>query len=250
TKLSSVLELDKEEILEKIKEGQKEERFQVEFGKHGRNLSQEKMEEITDLDIPGVNFIEDSMRYYPNGTFASQILGFARETDEEEVQQDKDGDDIVLTMDQKIQTLLEDVLSQVNDQYQPKRITAVVMDPKTGEVLAMSNRPSYNPNKPNDVKNWYNDVISTPVEPGSTAKIFTWAAAIDSGVYDGDETFKSGKYSVNEKVETINDHNQGKGWGTIDYDEGFRRSSNVAASKLMWEKMEDDVFLDYLKKFD
>ena len=289
TKLSSVLELDKEEILEKIKEGQKEERFQVEFGKHGRNLSQEKMEEITELDIPGVNFIEDSMRYYPNGTFASQILGFARETDEEEitgiagiekekndlltgedgfvrykrdkydkkllnadevVQEAKDGDDIVLTIDQKIQTLLEDVLSQVNDQYQPKRITAVVMDPKTGEVLAMSNRPSYNPNKPNDVKNWYNDVISTPVEPGSTAKIFTWAAAIDSGVYDGDETFKSGKYSVNEKVETINDHNQGKGWGTIDYDEGFRRSSNVAASKLMWEKMEDDVFLDYLKKFD
>src|SRR5699024_8362903 len=144
---------------------------------------------------------------------------------DEVVQEAKDGDDIVLTIDQKIQTLLEDVLSQVNDQYQPKRITAVVMDPKTGEVLAMSNRPSYNPNKPNDVKNWYNnhiiipvfyvirfiwiktgevlamsnrpsynpnkpndvknwynDVISTPVEPGSTAKIFTWAAAIDSGV--------------------------------------------------------------------
>src|SRR5699024_6591002 len=78
-------ELDKDEILEKIKEGQKEERFQVEFGKHARNLSQEKMEEITELDIPGVNFIEDSMRYYPNGTFASQILGFARETDEEEI---------------------------------------------------------------------------------------------------------------------------------------------------------------------
>src|SRR5699024_11531720 len=85
TKITTVIELNKEEIIEKIKEGQKEERFQVEFGKHGRNLSQEKMEEITELDIPGVNFIEDSMRYYPNGTFASQILGFARETDEEEI---------------------------------------------------------------------------------------------------------------------------------------------------------------------
>src|SRR5699024_3651451 len=122
----------------------------------------------------------------------------------------------------------EDVLSQVNDQYQPKRITAVVMDPKTGEVLAMSNRPSYNPNKANDVKNWYNDVISTPVEPGSTDKIFALVAAIDSGVYDGDEIFKSGKYSVNEKVQTSNDHKRGKGWGTFDYDEGFRRSSIVA----------------------
>src|SRR5699024_7899269 len=289
TKLSSVLELDEEEILEKIKKGQEDERFQVEFGKRGRNLSQEKMEEITELDIPGVNFIEDSMRYYPNGTFASQIIGFARETDEEEitgiagiekeknnlltgedgfvgykrdkydkkllnadevVQEAEDGDDIVLTIDQKIQTLLEDVLTQVDEQYEPKRITAAVMDPKTREVLTMSNRTGNKHNIPDDVKIWYNDVISTPVEPGSTAKIFTWAAAIDSGVYDGDDTFKSGKYSVNEKVETINDHNQGKGWGTIDYDEGFRRSSNVAASKLMWEKMEDDVFLDYLKKFD
>lgn len=288
-KLSPILELDEKELLEKIKKGQKEERFQVEFGKDGRNLSQEKMEEIVELDIPGVNFIEDSMRYYPNGIFASQILGFARETDEEEitgiagiekekndlltgtdgfvrykrdkydkkllnadevVQEAQNGDDIVLTIDQKIQTLLEDVLSQVDEQYDPKRITAVVMNPKTGEILGMSNRPSYNPNKPDDVKNWYNDVISTPVEPGSTSKIFTWAAAIDAGVYDGKETFKSGKYSVNQKVETINDHNQGKGWGTIDYDEGFRRSSNVAASKLLWEKMEEDVFLDYLKKFD
>src|SRR5699024_3474347 len=129
---------------------------------------------------------------------------------DEVVQEAKDGDDIVLTIDQKIQTLLEDVLSQVNDQYQPKRITAVVMDPKTGEVLAMSNRPSYNANKPNDVKNWYNDVTPAPVEPCSTAKIITWAAASDSGVYDSDETFKSGQYSLNEKVEPSNDPNQRK----------------------------------------
>src|SRR5690625_7977910 len=103
-------------------------------------------------------------------------------------------------------------MSQVDDQYEPKRITAVVMNPKTGEILAMSNRPSYNPNSPDDVKNWYNDVISTPVEPGSTMKIFTWAAAIDADVYQGDNTYKSGKYVVNEKVEPINDHNKGEGW--------------------------------------
>lgn len=287
--LSSFIDLDEKEILKKINKGQEEELFQVEFGKEGRNISQEEMEEIAELQIPGVNFSEDSMRYYPNGIFASQILGFARETEEDDiagiagiekekndlltgtdgfvrykrdkfdkkllnadevVQEPKNGDDIILTIDQKIQTLLEDVLSQVDEQYEPKRITAVVMNPKTGEILAMSNRPSYNPNSPDDVENWYNDVISTPVEPGSTSKIFTWAAAIDSGVYDGKEVFSSGKYSINPKVETINDHNNGEGWGKIDYDEGFRRSSNVAASKLMWEKMEADVFLDYLEKFD
>src|SRR5699024_2235928 len=83
---------------------------------------------------------------------------------------------------QKIQTLLEDVLTQVNEEYEPKSITAVVMNPKTGEIVAMGNRPSYNPNNPTDVKNWYNDAISAPIEPGSTMKMFTWAAAIEEGV--------------------------------------------------------------------
>ncbi len=287
--LAPLLDIEQTEIIEKIKDGQKNERFQVEFGNEGKDLSQEMMEEIAAMEIPGINFIEDSKRYYPNGMFASHIIGFARNTDEDEIagvagmEKEKDsilggtdgyvryhrdnynkklldanevvkppenGDDIFLTIDQKIQTLLEDVMSQVDDQYEPKRITAVVMNPKTGEILAMSNRPSYNPNSPDDVQNWYNDVISTPVEPGSTMKIFTWAAAIEEGVYNSDETFKSGKYTVNPKVETINDHNQGKGWGVIDYDEGFRRSSNVAASKLVWEKLGTETFLEYVKSFE
>lgn len=287
--LAPILEIEQQEIVDKIKSGQKNERFQVEFGNEGKDLTQEKMEEITAMEIPGINFIEDSKRYYPNGMFASHIIGFARNNDQDEikgvagmekekdsilggvdgyvryhrdkynkklldanevVQPPENGDDIFLTIDQKIQTLLEDVLSQVDDEYNPKRITAVVMNPKTGEILAMSNRPSYNPNSPDDVKNWYNDVISTPVEPGSTMKVFTWAAAIEEGVYNGAETFKSGKYTVNPKVETINDHNQGKGWGIIDYDEGFRRSSNVAASRLVWEKLGTDTFLEYIKGFE
>src|SRR5699024_12078563 len=73
--------------------------------------------------------------------------------------------------------------------------------------------------------------------------------AIEEGVYDGDDTFKSGSYSINEKVAKINDHNNGEGWGEISYDEGFRRSSNVAASKLVWEKMKADKYLEYLEDF-
>src|SRR5690625_2308294 len=124
------------------------------------------------------------------------------------------------------------------------------MNAKTGEIIAMSNRPSYNPNNPSDVQNWYNDAISTPFEPGSTVKMFTWAAAIDAGVYDGEEMYKSGKYQVNERIDTIHDHNGGKGWGKITYDEGFQRSSNVAASKLAWEKLGPDEYLEYLQAFD
>src|SRR5699024_7835808 len=124
------------------------------------------------------------------------------------------------------QTLLEDVLSQVDDKYNPKRITATMMNAKTGEILAMSSRPSYNPNEPNDIENWFNDDVSTPVEPGSTMKIFTWAAAIDSDSYNGDEFYESGQYKINERVQPINDQNQGEGWGPITFDEGFRRSYN------------------------
>ena len=168
----------------------------------------------------------------------------------EVVKEPENGKDIYLTIDQKIQILLEDVLSQVDEKYEPERITAVVMNAKTGEILAMANRPAYNPNDPEHIENWYNDVISTPVEPGSTMKIFTWAAAIDSGVYNGEEYYKSGSYKINERVPAVRDHNHGEGWGSITYNEGFRRSSNVAASKLLWEKIGPDTFYDYMQAFD
>ncbi|RKQ37394.1 penicillin-binding transpeptidase domain-containing protein [Oceanobacillus halophilus] len=295
--LAPILEVEESVILERIEEGIESDRFQVEFGKAGNQISQQDKEQIEKLNLPGINFQEDSLRNYPNGTFASHIIGFARNEEKEledgtiieeitgiagienemnellkgkdgyiSYQRDKyndrllnpneiitepeDGDDVYLTIDQKIQTLVEDVLSQVEEEYNPERMTAVVMNPKTGEVLAMGNRPSYNPNNPANVENWYNDVISTPFEPGSTVKIFTWAAAIEEGVYNGEEGYKTGSYQVNEQISPIHDHNGGKGWGTISYDEGFSRSSNVAAAKLAWEKIGTEKYFDYLQAFD
>lgn len=292
--LAPLLDTEESFILQRLQDGIKSGKFQVEFGKAGKELSQEQKDEIEDLNLPGINFEKEPVRHYPNGVFASHILGFARKQSSDEDQIDEitgivgiehemnellkgedgyisfqrdyynqklldpheivkkpvDGHDIYLTIDQKIQTLIEDVISDVEEEYQPERITAIVMNAKTGEVLGMSNRPSYNPNNPTNVQNWYNDVISTPFEPGSTVKMFTWAAAIDAGVYVGDKKFKSGTYQVNERIEPIHDHNQGKGWGAITYDEGFQRSSNVAAAKLVWEEMGPDIFLEYLKSFD
>ena len=296
--LAPILDVDEGFILERIENGLKAtpKRFQVEFGNAGKELSQEKKDEIDALEIPGINFENEPIRYYPNGMFASHILGFARkeaiELDGEEVedvigvtgiekemndmlsgkdgyisyerdrynrklldpneivQKPIDGHDVYLTIDQKVQTLLEDVMTEVDEDYSPERITAIVMNAKTGEIIAMSNRPSYNPNDPADVQNWYNDAISTPFEPGSTVKMFTWAAAIEAGVYQGDEYFKSGSYLANERLQKINDHNGGKGWGSITYDEGFARSSNVAASKLVWEKLGTEKYLEYLEAFD
>lgn len=295
-KLAPLLNAEKDYILDRINLGIDKELSQVEFGSVGKGISLHTKDDIEALGLPGIKFIKENIRYYPNGMFASHIIGFARETEEEingkmeqkiegisgiehemdsllkgvdgyisyqrdiyndklldpneVVQMPDNGDDVYLTIDQKIQTLLEDVLTQVDEKYNPERMTAIVMNPKTGEIIAMSNRPSYNPNNPADVENWYNDAISTPFEPGSTVKMFTWAAAIETGVYNGGEGYLSGTYQVSERDRPIGDFNGGKGWGTISYDEGFARSSNVAAAKLVWEKIGPDTFLEYLNAFD
>lgn len=296
--LAPIIEVEESYIRDRLASGIDDGRVQVEFGVAGRQLSIQTKEEIDALDLPGINFFEESIRYYPNGLFASHILGFARKEESEQDDEDEqsenitgvigiekeldeilrgesgyisyqrdyykkklldpnevikqpvNGDNVYLTIDQKVQILLEDVMSEVEDEYNPERITAMVMNAKTGAIIAMSNRPSFNPNDPKDVQNWYNDLISTPFEPGSTVKMFTWAAAIDAGVYDGEEIYQSGKYQVNPAVESVNDHNHGRGWGKISFDEGFRRSSNVAASKLVWDKLGPDKYLEYLQAFD
>ncbi|ASK63587.1 penicillin-binding protein [Virgibacillus phasianinus] len=285
--LAPLLDMEEKDILKRLQYGIENDKFQVEFGSDGKELSQETKEKIQDLDLPGIKFEKRSIRYYPNGMFASHILGFAQKKEGEItgiagieremndildgkdgkisyqrdkygtklldpnqiIQKPEDGNNVYLTINQKIQTLLEDTLSQVNEEYNPKRITAIVMDPKTGEIVAMSNRPSYNPNNPANVENWYNDAISTPYEPGSTMKMFTWSAAIDSGNYNGDATYMSGKYKPLPNTKAIYDYNI-DGWGEISFDEGFRRSSNVAAAKLLWEVMGPETYLNYYKAFD
>lgn len=296
-KLAPLLNTEKSYLLERLNYGIDTGKSQVEFGSIGKGISLQVKDDIEALGLPGIKFVKENVRYYPNGIFASHIIGFARETETETEEGDikqeisgvtgieremddllrgtdgyisyqrdiynkklldpnevismpDNGDDVYLTIDQKIQTLLEDVMTQVEDKYEPERITAIVMNPKTGEIVAMGNRPSYNPNNPLDVKNWYNDAISTPFELGSTMKMFTWSAAIDTGVYDGGAGYKSGTYQISDNIRKVSDFNNGKGWGVISYDEGFARSSNVAAGKLVWEVMGPDTFLEYLKAFD
>lgn len=261
---------------------------QVEFGLHGRDISYELKQKIEALKLPGIGFIRDTKRFYPNGTFASYVIGYAQKQEVSsektktvgmmgieksldrylqekngyvEFERDKDGfrlpdtkekivppdngDEVYLTIDQKIQTFLEDAMNQVEKQYEPKKIIAIVANPKTGEILAMGTRPSFDPNKRN-ITNYLNDAISYPYEPGSTMKMFTLAAAINEGVYNGNELYRSGSYRVGANV--IRDHNK-VGWGTITFNEGVQRSSNVAFAKLVKEKLGEDRFLQYLYRF-
>lgn len=283
--IADIIDADPADLKERLQKGIDEGLWQVEFGSAGKGLSQDQKKQIEDLDLPGIQFTEEAERFYPNGTFASQIIGLAQRKDgvitgmtgieqqlnnqlagkngnisyerdgygykllnpSEEVQAAQDGDNVYLTIDQKIQTLLEDTLTQVDEKWNPKKISAVVMNPKTGEIVAMSNRPSYDPNNPENVENWYNDAISNPVEPGSTMKMFTVASAIEEGKWNPDEKYKSGSYKPDSKT-TISDWNKG-GWGSITYLEGMQRSSNVMVANLVANKIGEEKFLEYLKKF-
>lgn len=290
--LAQYIDLDEDEIRRIIENGKanQDKVFQVEFGQAGNQISEEVKNQIEELKLPGINFNRELVRFYPNGEFASYVLGFTElrkneNTNQQEmvgaygieniyeeylkgtpgyvkyqrdkygykllnanefIQPPKDGDHVYLTIDQKIQTFLEDAMTTVQEEYEPTQMIAVVMNPKTGEILAMSNRPTFDPNLRN-VENWYNDAISYPFEPGSTFKIFTLAAAIEEGVYNGSETFMSGQFRINENFRPI--HDWRSDWGEITYDEGVIRSSNVSFAKLVWEKIGTEKFLEYLHAF-
>jgi penicillin-binding protein 2B len=266
--------------------------FQVEFGKAGRDISHQTKKEIEALKLPGITFKRDSKRFYPNGIFASHLVGYADRIDEKDgtynyvgkmgieqtlnkeltgkdgkinyesdlwgyllpngeqkVTPAENGNDVYLTIDKKIQTFLEDAMNKVVEEYNPKKIIAIVADPKTGEILAMGQRPSFHPKTKEGIDNsWHNEAIESSFEPGSTMKIFTLAAAIEENKFNPNELFQSGSYRVTSKDKPIHDHNR-SGWGTISYLEGVQRSSNVAFAKLANEKLGFEKFREYLTKF-
>lgn len=284
-KLAPFLEMEVSEIERKLIP-KSENDFQVEFGKNGRNIDHMTMEKIAALKIPGINFKREKIRLYPNGVFASHVIGFALPDKEgklvgsmgvektfDSILQGKDGlvtyqsdrkgfklpdpkemvtsptngKSVYLTIDQKIQTFLESALDDAAKEYKPENMIGIVANAKTGEILAMATRPSFDPNI-RDITNYMNDAISSRYEPGSTMKVFTLAAAIDAGVFQSHDVYQSGSYRLSERDKPIRDHNK-SGWGQITYLEGVQRSSNVAFAKLVNEKLGTDRFLEYLQRF-
>lgn len=272
SELAKYIPMDEVEIYERLNPSKQ--LYQVEFGLAGRGISHDVKKQIEALKLPGIIFFSDKKRYYPNGAFASHLIGFAlRETDESGqskvigkmglesiynkqltgtdgkltyqrdarnyllpnsnkiVQEAQHGDEIYLTLDKTVQNFLEDAMSRVNTKYTPQSMIGVVANPKTGEILAMSQRPTFNPDTREGLDgNWLNDVVENTIEPGSTFKTFTVAAAVDSDNWFPNATYKSGQYSVYNDI--IRDHNR-YGWGTISYLQGFQRSSNTAMTNLL-----------------
>ena len=284
--LAEHIDMEESEILAKL---QKQNVYQTEFGSAGRDLSHQTKLAIEELELPGITFIKDTKRFYPNGIFSSHVIGFVEEDEDSgnvtgalgiekmldkylqekdgsitfegdlwrnilpnkqtEVVEPSDGSTVQLTLDSKIQIFLEDAMSQVNEEYNPVKMIGIVADPDTGKILGMSQRPTYDLNTRKGLeKTWQNLAVEESFEPGSTMKVFTLATAIEEGVWNPNETYKSGTYKI-DKSTTIGDHNGKRGWGTISYLEGVQRSSNVAFAKLAVEKIGSDTLLKYLEEF-
>jgi penicillin-binding protein 2B len=287
--LSQFIDMKESEIYEKLTT---EGAYQVEFGSAGRTLSHQLMLDIKKEKLPGITFRKESKRFYPNGTFASHLIGFAQKTSnddgesvtagkmgieksfndilsgkngsveyksdvwgyllpnsEEHVTPPQDGNDIYLTIDKKIQTFLEEAMNQVQKQYKPKKMFAIVADPTTGEILAMTQRPTFHPDTRDGLlDNWTNTIVEETIEPGSTMKSFSLAAAVNEGKFNPKEAYESGTYKVDNVPNPIRDHNGGEGWGSISFLEGVQRSSNVAFAYLL-DKIGFKKFEGYLDDF-
>ena len=265
-KLSEVLGADYEYILNRLNKKQ----YQVQFGTFGRNITELKKKEIESLGITGLDFEKTINRYYPSGNFASYILGYAKLDDNgiitgklgieskfneiltgingyDRYEQDKfgykipntpeenvdaiNGDDIYLTIDSSIQRFVESAIYKVDSEYEPEWTIIEVMDAKTGAILGSSSSTSFDPNNiPSDMS-YENPLVSYTFEPGSTMKIYTYMCAMEKGVYNGSETYKSGFFKVDEH-DQINDWDK-NGWGEISYDTGFEYSSNTAIANII-----------------
>ncbi len=264
-KLSPILDMS----VEKLTNLMSQNAYQVELGPGGRGITELKKQEIEALELPGIDFIEDQKRYYPNGDFASYAIGYAKKNDDgsiigemgieskyddqlkgidghEEYQRDLNGykipdtpeirtnpvngNDIYLTIDSNIQRFIETAVKENSEKYNPEWMVMAVMDAKTGDILGSSSTPSFDPNIKN-ITNYENPLASYLFEPGSTMKIYTYMCALESGKYDGNKTFTSGKYKIGD--DTVKDWNSGYGWGNITYDLGFEYSSNVGIANIV-----------------
>ena len=217
---------------------------------------------IKEADIKGLVFLEESKRYYPNDNLAAQVLGFVGTDDigldgmemaldkvikgkstEHTVDTDsrgtpifksiftftppKQGKNVYLTLDSAIQFIVEQSLDKAMITNKPRGATVIVMNPHTGEILAMANRPTYNPNqfyKYSD-QEWKNRAVAYNYEPGSTFKSVVSAAALQEGKLTPDERFTDAGF-VEVSGRRIQNWS-GESYGNISFVEVIKQSINT-----------------------
>ncbi len=233
-----------------------------------RQLPPDLAARVKALDLPGIYLQREYRRYYPAAALAGHIVGFTDVDDQgqegielafndtlrgvdgsEQVLRDRKGkqvevvrviktvragEDVVLSLDRRVQYFAYRALLKAVKKHRAQAATAVVLDIRSGEVLAMVNYPTYNPNKPADrvSARFRNRAVTDVFEPGSTAKLFTVAAALETGRFTADSIIDTSPGFYKVAGHTVRDS---RNYGRINISTLVKKSSNVGASKLSLE---------------
>ena len=254
--LASLLGMDPQAVLTKLTQ-------KSAFVWVKRKVDLDTAQKVRAAKLPGIDLVPESQRYYPQGSLAAQVIGIAGidsqglegvelEYDQQlrgipgriVVERDargieipqavhrafpaRDGNQVFLTIDEYIQLMAERELDEIDIQYHPKDAVILVMDPRNGEILAMAQRPTYDPNNYQQypAANRRNVLISDVVPPGSVFKPVTAAAALEEGTSHLTDTFYDPGYTIVTGVR-INDWKAG-GHGQEDFAQAMANSCNVA----------------------
>ncbi|SDC66998.1 stage V sporulation protein D (sporulation-specific penicillin-binding protein) [Terribacillus halophilus] len=280
-KLAEILGMEKDKALQHVTKKASIERIHPE----GRKISEEQAEAIQALHMEGVYIAKDSKRHYPNGDYLSHVLGFSgidnqglmgleayydeelsgeagslsffsdakghRLEDMADVYQaPTDGMDLQLTIDSDIQTIVERELDNAEAKYNPDGAIALAVDPDTGEILAMSSRPSFDPEnyKEADPDTYNRNLpIWSSYEPGSTFKIITLASALEEKVVDLENDHFHDSGSIKVDGATLHCWKRG-GHGDQTYLEVVQNSCNPGFVSL-GQKLGTDRLFSYIKDF-
>ncbi len=246
-----------------------------------RKLNKKTVDSIKAEKVHGLGFRKESKRYYPNGKLAAHIIGFAgtdnkgleglelfynyelegkkgyRQILRDARQRDlmlegsllppRNGFNLVLTIDETIQYLAEKALEESFKKYKAKSASIIVMNPRTGEILALANRPTYDLStaSSSQFNERTNRAISFFYEPGSVFKIVTASAALEEEQFvESDIIYcEKGKYRVGNHI--LHDH---RPHGKLTFQEVFEVSSNIGVTKIA-QKLGPDIIYKYGRRF-
>ena len=258
--LAKVLKTDSDKLQQKLAS-----RRGREFVYLKRHIHPDMAEQVDALGLSGVSLQREYRRYYPGAEVTGHMVGFTNIDDEgqegielayddwlrgqpgskrvlkdrighivenvESIRVPQPGGSLALSIDRRIQYLAYSELKAAVQKHKARSGSAVVLDIKTGEVLAMVNQPTFNPNNRSSMRSdhYRNRVVTDVFEPGSTLKPFTVAAALESGEFNTQSQIQTapGFYKVGSS--TVKDH---KNYGLIDVSTVLQKSSNVGASKM------------------
>jgi cell division protein FtsI (penicillin-binding protein 3) len=276
--IAGILNLDKQVVMKKILEPKS-------FCWLARRISPDQAANVDNVEIEGIFLVKEPKRFYPNGQLAAHLLGFvgadangleglenryddilkgkpeklawARDAKGKKIflrvgnnEAKKDESvNIVLTIDSRIQYLVETHLKDAVVSKGAKGGLAIVMDPKTGEILAMANEAGFNPNNINGLtpEKWRNRAITDYFDPGSTFKPFLVAGALEEKTIRESEKFycEDGNYTVANRV--IHEANR-KRHGQLSVRDILKYSSNIGSVKIA-QKMGKEKFYQYIDNF-